>query len=165
MGICCVPDCNNRRGKDSRSFYSIPKKPEDRRNAFLKGINRVNADGSTWIPNQNTRICSDHFLTGRKSEDPLKKNYLPTENMPKHPSSYWNRDASRKPPGFRPSGDEKSSAKSEEHDTDNGDIAPVNDEPLALPSIGLPNDINKTDANEMVCYKLRDLGLIIFLKC
>lgn len=31
-----------------------------------------------WYPTKNTRICSSHFLGGKKSNDPRKEAYNPT---------------------------------------------------------------------------------------
>ena len=31
-----------------------------------------------WIPNDNTWICSVHFVTGKRSDNPLAPNYVPT---------------------------------------------------------------------------------------
>ncbi|KAL4230170.1 hypothetical protein ACF0H5_010555 [Mactra antiquata] len=70
---CCVPGCNNSRGKCSRenravSFYKLPTKPS-RRRLWLDRIRRdvVNEDGKTipFQPKSHTRICSDHFYDGK----------------------------------------------------------------------------------------------------
>jgi len=31
-----------------------------------------------WTPNKKNRICSEHFATGRRSNNPLAPNYVPT---------------------------------------------------------------------------------------
>jgi len=31
-----------------------------------------------WIPNEHSWICSEHFLTGKRSDNPLAPNFIPT---------------------------------------------------------------------------------------
>jgi len=59
---CCVKDCTNRYNKDSLvKFYRFPlgKGSADRLHKWMIAVNRRD-----WQPNEGTRICSDHFITG-----------------------------------------------------------------------------------------------------
>jgi hypothetical protein len=48
---CCVINCTNRFNKyNPRSFYRIPKKPDDRRKSWIAAIKRVSPNGQQWEP-------------------------------------------------------------------------------------------------------------------
>ena len=36
------------------------------------------ADGSPWQPSDGNRICSDHFVSKKKSDVPSNPNYVPS---------------------------------------------------------------------------------------
>ena len=78
---CCAKNCFNRESKDKVSFYRIPKAVDTatkaRRKAWLQKISRVGPDGKPWKPTKNSRLCSEHFISGRKSDDPKSPNYIP----------------------------------------------------------------------------------------
>nr|XP_034308303.1 uncharacterized protein LOC105330058 [Crassostrea gigas] len=68
---CCVPECTSSTRKlqdldkhphmKDVTFYSLPKKSEQRRrNQWIRLIRR----GKSWVPNKYTRICSCHFEPG-----------------------------------------------------------------------------------------------------
>jgi len=70
---CCVVGCHNVFKKNSGiKFYRFPTNPEKR----SKWIAAVKHDD--WIPNDYTWICSTHFVTGKRSDNPLAANYVPT---------------------------------------------------------------------------------------
>ncbi|XP_070410399.1 uncharacterized protein [Nothobranchius furzeri] len=70
---CCAVGCSNRQGyKANVAFYRIPA-DEDKRRLWLAAINR-----KEWQPSKYTRICSEHFLQGQKSDNPLSPNYVPS---------------------------------------------------------------------------------------
>uniref|UniRef100_A0A8C2FP22 THAP domain-containing protein 1 n=1 Tax=Cyprinus carpio TaxID=7962 RepID=A0A8C2FP22_CYPCA len=69
---CCAVGCDNRQGKANISFYRIPFARE-RRQRWVAAISRKN-----WQPSKYSRICSDHFLQGQKSDDPLSPDYVPS---------------------------------------------------------------------------------------
>ena len=66
---CCMVGCANRQNKEAGiSLHRIPHFPEERKEAWVKIINRVVVDGGKqrlWRPNDNARVCSIHFLGGK----------------------------------------------------------------------------------------------------
>ena len=58
---CCAVNCTNRQvpGTDKK-FFRIPKLDQVKRNKWINAIRRAN-----WVPNDGTRICSDHFILGK----------------------------------------------------------------------------------------------------
>ena len=70
---CCAVGCTNRFTKGSGvSFYRFPKDPA-RRGLWISAVGRKN-----WTPNAYSWICSVHFVSGEKSDDPLSPGYVPT---------------------------------------------------------------------------------------
>ena len=53
-------------------FHQFPK-DEGRRAKWTAAVRREN-----WTPNDNTWICSQHFVNREKSNNPLVPNYIPT---------------------------------------------------------------------------------------
>ena len=73
---CAVVKCYNRHRKGSRiSFYRFPKEPDLRRQ-WVAFVSRRNLDGSSWEPGEGDHICSQHFVTERKSETPSDPDYV-----------------------------------------------------------------------------------------
>ncbi|EDV21054.1 uncharacterized protein TRIADDRAFT_60440 [Trichoplax adhaerens] len=76
---CCVIGCKNRRIGNRLSFYRIPRactaKEIHRRQLWLKAINRSN-----WSTKKiaNARISSQHFTTGKRSDNPDHPDYIPS---------------------------------------------------------------------------------------
>ena len=70
---CCAIGCTNRFSKGGGiSFYRFPTEPE-RRERWIAAVNRKD-----WAPTNYTWICSQHFVSGSKSDDPLSPNYVPS---------------------------------------------------------------------------------------
>nr|XP_023698430.1 THAP domain-containing protein 2-like [Paramormyrops kingsleyae] len=70
---CCATDCTNRYSKKSElSFYRLPKNKE-RRIKWITAMRRNN-----WNPGSETWICGFHFVSGKKSDDPLHPDYVPS---------------------------------------------------------------------------------------
>ncbi|XP_077990988.1 uncharacterized protein LOC144445324 [Glandiceps talaboti] len=69
---CCAFGCTNRHKKGCDfSFYRIPK-DLDRRRQWLSAINRKNLEPKhAWL-------CSKHFITGAKNDDPNHPDYVPS---------------------------------------------------------------------------------------
>jgi hypothetical protein len=70
---CCAVGCTNRHQKGNKlSFYRFPVDSE-RRARWIAAIRRQN-----WQPTKHSFLCSAHFITGKKSQDPLSPDYVPS---------------------------------------------------------------------------------------
>lgn len=70
---CCAFGCCNVYKKGcGLQFYRFPVDP-DRRRRWIAAVDRKD-----WEPTEYTWICSEHFITGTKSNDPLAPNYIPS---------------------------------------------------------------------------------------
>lgn len=75
---CAVVGCHNRQSKHCLiSFYRFPKEKE-RRRRWIGFVSRKNSDGSAWEPGSGDRICSEHFITGKKSDLYTNPDYVPS---------------------------------------------------------------------------------------
>ncbi|ROL48786.1 THAP domain-containing protein 11 [Anabarilius grahami] len=79
---CCAPGCTNKRGKKKgTSFYRIPKDVE-RRAKWISAIKRARSKQNKterWDPPAvGFRLCSDHFISGRKMDNPLSPDFVPS---------------------------------------------------------------------------------------
>nr|XP_055046211.1 THAP domain-containing protein 1-like [Misgurnus anguillicaudatus] len=84
---CCSVGCTNRRGnKPGLCFYRIPSEKEnpERRRLWICAIKRafVTAEGKEWQPSKYTRLCSEHFIKGAKSDDPSSPDWVPSVFLP-----------------------------------------------------------------------------------
>ena len=69
---CCAVGCVNHLTKGSSlSFYRFPT-DNDRRRRWISAINRKD-----WRPTQYSYVCSAHFVSGKKSDDPVSPDYVP----------------------------------------------------------------------------------------
>ena len=78
---CVVVGCNNRKSKQSLiGFYRFPKRKEEeeRRRKWITFVSRKNSDGSAWKPGKGARVCSEHFITGKKSNVYTIPDYVPS---------------------------------------------------------------------------------------
>ncbi|KAK0156793.1 hypothetical protein PV328_012303, partial [Microctonus aethiopoides] len=77
---CCVPGCCIDGDLSKIKFYRFPTRGYnlEKRAKWIKALKRVNADGSLWEPSSRSRICSQHFVEGKKSEHPNGPAYIPT---------------------------------------------------------------------------------------
>ena len=81
---CCTVGCHNVYKKGSGiHFYRFPTEP-DRRAKWVSAIHREG-----WVPTEYSWLCSEHFVTGKKSNNPLAPNFIPT--IFKHISSLQKR--------------------------------------------------------------------------
>ena len=70
---CCAVGCTNRYTKGAGiSFYRFPEHKE-RREKWIAAIGRKD-----WVPGEYTWICSQHFISGEKSNDPTSPDYVPS---------------------------------------------------------------------------------------
>ncbi|CAB4068479.1 unnamed protein product [Lepeophtheirus salmonis] len=44
----------------------------------IQGLNKRSSDGKPWRPKVSSHICSEHFVSGRKSDDKKNPDYLPS---------------------------------------------------------------------------------------
>ncbi|XP_057690824.1 uncharacterized protein LOC130915103 [Corythoichthys intestinalis] len=70
---CVAVGCTNREDKRrDLKFYRIPREPE-RRARWTAAIRREN-----WAPNHHHRLCSSHFISGKKNDNPRSPDYVPS---------------------------------------------------------------------------------------
>ena len=70
---CCAVGCHNKYQKGSGiQFYRIPK-DADRRARWIAAISRKD-----WSPNEFSWLCSEHFVSKSKSDNPLNPDYVPS---------------------------------------------------------------------------------------
>ena len=75
---CAVVGCHNRQSKHCQiSFYRFPKEKE-RRRRWIAFVSRKNSDGSAWEPGNGDRVCSKHFITGKKSDLFTSPDFVPS---------------------------------------------------------------------------------------
>ena len=75
---CAVVGCHNRQSKYSKlSFCRFPKE-EERHRRWIAFVSRKNSDGLAWEPGNGDRICSQHFIKGKKSDLYTNPNYVPS---------------------------------------------------------------------------------------
>lgn len=88
--FCCAPNCSNRRNrKENIQFYRIPKDKE------LRKIWRLRIRRKQFKPTANTRLCSEHFVRGRRSMDPSNASYFPSVFCHSHNKSNGGRNTLR----------------------------------------------------------------------
>ncbi|TDH06567.1 hypothetical protein EPR50_G00114840 [Perca flavescens] len=70
---CVVAGCRNRRTPGTTlSFYRFPRDPE-RKQRWIAAVNREG-----WVPNDGSRLCSTHFLSGKQVKNPRSPDYVPS---------------------------------------------------------------------------------------
>ena len=70
---CCAVDCFNRLSKGSTlTFCRFPMDPEHRAQ-WITAVGRKN-----WNPTEYTWLCDAHFISGKKSNNPLSPDYVPS---------------------------------------------------------------------------------------
>ena len=78
---CAAVGCNNNTQRDvprGIRFYRFPVDPA-RRERWLIRVNRREPSGALWKPGSGSaRLCSAHFVSGRKSNDLNDVDFLPS---------------------------------------------------------------------------------------
>lgn len=65
---CVVAGCRNRRTPGTTlSFYRFPRDPE-RKQRWIAAVNREG-----WVPNDGSRLCSTHFISGQETRKAPKR--------------------------------------------------------------------------------------------
>ena len=72
VSACCAVSCSNRYGMPGKRFYSFPK-DEELRDRWTAAVSRKD-----WNPTKYTKICSDHFITGKPAAQPDLGYYVRT---------------------------------------------------------------------------------------
>ncbi|XP_040061253.1 uncharacterized protein LOC115314971 [Ixodes scapularis] len=78
---CCVVGCNSTyKNSPDTKFYGFPAKSyeTERRAVWTRLVRRCNADGTTWTPTPNSKICSKHFLGNEKRNEEAHPSYNPS---------------------------------------------------------------------------------------
>ena len=69
---CCAVGCHKYKKGSGLQFYRFPSDPE-RKSKWVSAVSREN-----WEPTEYSWICSEHFVSGSKSNNPLAPNFVPT---------------------------------------------------------------------------------------
>ncbi|XP_042372931.1 uncharacterized protein LOC121966929, partial [Plectropomus leopardus] len=86
MSSCCVAGCTNRRIKCSKvKFYRIPAATFRQRKQRQLWLNAIGRKDWTEVVIKNARVCSEHFISGEKSDDPRSPDYVPSIFKPASP--------------------------------------------------------------------------------
>jgi hypothetical protein len=94
--ICCIVDCFSRGGRgDNVSFFRFPKIDLQQRNSWIKAVNRINPDKTTWTPNNGSLVCSKHFIGNISSKFQDHPDYTPTIFPTSHVTPKDNDDIQR----------------------------------------------------------------------
>ena len=75
---CAVVGCHDRHSKQcGLQFYRFPTN-KDRHRLWIAFVSRRNPDGSAWQPGSGDRMCSDHFISRKKSDLPGSPDFVPS---------------------------------------------------------------------------------------
>ena len=59
------------------SFYRFPTDVE-RRHRWISFFSQINSNGTPWKPGEEDRLCSEHFVSKKKSNLPNNPDYVPS---------------------------------------------------------------------------------------
>ena len=83
---CSAINCSNSYGSDCHrgiKFYRFPK-DITRRERWIRLVRQRGPNGALWNPGPASRLCSEHFVLGLKSNDPHDQNYEPSIFVAQH---------------------------------------------------------------------------------
>ena len=95
---CCVVGCHRQslRDKDEVNFrFPAKSRYPEKRQLWIKAVQRKNDDGSDWEPKEWTRICSDHFVGELHREEKNHPDYVPSIFNSGHTKPKTLRDCAR----------------------------------------------------------------------
>ncbi|KAK8773524.1 hypothetical protein V5799_011943 [Amblyomma americanum] len=78
---CVAYGCNAQYVKGSKlGFFRFPNASRDRlrREAWIKAVRRLDDHGRPWAPSSTSRLCGNHFQTGRPRMSPRHPDFVPT---------------------------------------------------------------------------------------
>ena len=76
---CCVVSCHNNTKKHrDLKFYAFSTKNLSQRELWIRAVDRVKPDGTSWEPKPSDRICSAHFASGQRSTIREHPDYVPS---------------------------------------------------------------------------------------
>ena len=90
-----VIGCNNRQHKLHGVSYYRFLKDQDCHHQWIAFASRRNSDRSAWKPGKGHRVCSNPFISGKKSDEPGDSNYVLSVKHRKQPPSSSNASFSR----------------------------------------------------------------------
>ena len=61
--VCCVVGCHSSYPRDRLRFFNFSVKNLEQRELWIKAVNRINADGSEWLPKYHTRFSKLDYCT------------------------------------------------------------------------------------------------------
>ena len=78
---CCVVGCTNRHSKDvPYQFYRFLINSVHRQR-WIAAVWRASINRSAWQPSTGDRVCSIHFVSEEKKDNPTHPGYIPTLYM------------------------------------------------------------------------------------
>ena len=77
---CCAVGCKSKYPRDRATvkFFSFSRKNAEQLELWIKAVNRVQPDGTPWLPKSRARLCSKHFVSGEPSSNRTNSDYLPS---------------------------------------------------------------------------------------
>ena len=75
---CALVNCHHQVTRDPCQFFRVLRKNKTQTSAWTRAINRINPDGSNWVPTKKSVICNCHFVGGKFSKYSSNPAFSPT---------------------------------------------------------------------------------------
>ena len=77
---CCVVGCHSTYPRDRMTvkFFCFSSKNLEQREKWISAVDRINEDGSPWVPKRHTRVCSLHFVGRQPNPTRTHPDYVPS---------------------------------------------------------------------------------------
>ena len=75
---CALVNCHHQVTRDPCQFFRVLRKNKTQTSAWTRAINRINPDGSKWVPTKKSVICNCHFVGGNFSKYSSNPAFSPT---------------------------------------------------------------------------------------